>query len=377
MRRGNVQSFKVVAGTTAELLKLWPILLEMGPRFDTELILTGQHYVSEELLQLVTSTGVKLTRKRKNRDISGSLLLTVAWLLSALPSTTTILLIRKWWGGEHFGVVVQGDTLTTLFGAVAARISGHRVFHIEAGYRTNNWKNPFPEELVRRLVGRIADVNYCPSENEARNIHRRSAQVIISGGNTGLDSLALALKESETRTEQVDDLAAWLSTYSANYGILTLHRFELFMNFGSNEQIRIVEELRLVKDSVGLLVLVGTFEKAKLTRVFEELTGNNVLLANKLEYLDFVRLLGDARFVITDSGGLAQECSALGTPCFIARDVVEEKDLRSNSILIGTGFKGLATLVNSANELRLSSLIPLSPSPTKIIVQDLVSYAKE
>jgi len=86
-------------------------------------------------------------------------------------------------------------------------------------------------------------------------------------------------------------------------------------------------------------------------------------------------LLKRANFVITDSGGLAQECNALGTPCFVARENIEESTLRKNSVLITTRFLNLGNLVNHSEKYRVKSLLPVFPSPSALVTKELVYRA--
>ena len=369
-------SYVVIAGTTAELLKLWPVLRYLGNSCSIVLVLSGQHAISGELLDLIRNTGTEIIIGRSNVDIAGSRVKTAMWLGLAFPRIVLILLRRNLVKGFDFGVIVHGDTLTSFFGAISGRLTGHRVFHIEAGYRTSDWKNPFPEELVRRAVGRIANVHYCPTKNEGENIYKKRAEIIITGGNTGLDSLQLAMQRPFDREDFTPDFSTWFTKYHNNFGIMTLHRFELF--FAKNMQAENVLSFELgnIESDIGLIVPLGAFERQKLVTLFSNVKSPNFIIVDKLGYLKFVQLLRNAKFVITDSGGLAQECNALGTPCFVARDAIEDSTLRSNTVMIGTHFHDLANHVNSAELYRLSSQLPVNPSPAGIISEDLGIYVQ-
>lgn len=374
MRNRHFQGYFVIAGTTAELLKLWPVLLKLGDSCPTQLILSGQHSISNDLLRLVGASGIQIRRDKHNRDISKNPFLTLTWMVQAVPKLIGILMFRELRMRRRFGVIVQGDTLTTLFGSIAAKITGHYIFHIEAGYRTKNWKNPFPEEIVRRAVGILADVHYCPTQTESDNILKRGSKIIVTGGNTGLDSLELALKSSINPTKRSKEFHDWYQKFSNNFGVMTLHRFELLTGTNLKKENNLVSEIRRIDSSIGLVILMGTFERAKLSDVLEEVESHNVLFLDKMEYLEFIFLLRNAEFVVTDSGGLAQECNALGIPCFVAREVIEETNLRENTILIGTEFRELSKLASTASSYRQPSRLPLDPSPTLIVMNDLNSH---
>lgn len=376
MRNKEFSGYFVIAGTTAELLKLWPVLLKLGETCPTQLILSGQHSISGDLLRLVGASGVQIRRDKHNRDISKNLILTLTWIVQAVPRLLVILLFRELRMRKRFGVIVQGDTLTTLFGTLAAKLTGHRVFHVEAGYRTKNWRNPFPEEIVRRTVGLLADVHYCPTQSESDNISKRRTEIIVTEGNTGLDSLDLALKSSVGPGERWKEFHDWYQKYSQHFGVMTLHRFELLAGSNLKKENNLVFQIRSIEASIGLVILMGTFERAKLIEALGSIRSPNVLFMDKMEYLDFVYLLKNSSFVVTDSGGLAQECNALGIPCFVAREVIEEVNLRKNTILIGTEFRNLSSLANSAPSYRQPSLLPVDPSPTVIVLNHLKSYVK-
>lgn len=374
MSKRTISSYVAIAGTTAELLKLWPVFRNLGVKCKIELILTGQHEISIDLLKMVSKEQVEIHLIKKNQDIASSHCKTIYWMLSIFPKLVHFLLWRASRVDDSYGVIVHGDTLSTLFGALAGKATGHKVFHVEAGYRTNNWKNPFPEELIRRLVGRIADVHFCPTESEFRNIRRRNSMRVTTHGNTGLDSLELAINLPYNTNSAPIDVSTWLAQYKT-FGIMTLHRFELLYGRNLDDEAGLASELRKIIDNIGLLIPTGVFERGRIEAIITRIGRPNILVCTKFDYLMFVQLLNRSDFVITDSGGLAQECNVLGKPCFIARDAVEDSTLRSNTAIIGTKFSNLASLVNNFHRFKMDSLLPLVPSPTDIVVSELMRHA--
>ena len=371
----KTKSFLVIAGTTAELLKLWPVMLNLSQSENVEVVLTGQHEISSTLVTLLKSESTSIDFIAKNLDIAASKLDTFLWLVLTVPRLFKYLVLKKFVEHKKYEVIVHGDTLSTFFGAIVGKMMRFRVFHVEAGYRTNDWRNPFPEELLRRAVGKIADVHFCPSDNEAKNISRRNPCIVVTGGNTGLDSLSLALDAPEELVSLPYEVSHWLKTYERDFGILTLHRFELLAKGNLDSSKELERELRKISNEIGLLIPTGKFERAQLESIVSAIDQPNILLCEKFEYLSFAFLLKRANFVITDSGGLAQECNALGTPCFVARENIEESTLRKNSVLITTRFLNLGNLVNHSEKYRVKSLLPVFPSPSALVTKELVYRA--
>lgn len=213
-------------------------------------------------------------------------------------------------------VMVHGDTMTTVLGAAMGRLLGARVAHVEAGLRSGDWRNPFPEELDRRATSRLASIHYAPGKWAADNLRMggTTGEIIDTNANTIRDSLRL-----------VPDTTPNVALPIAPFGIVSLHRFELLGKPGRLKEI--IERLREHSRKVPLLfvdhsVTVAAIRSAGLDAAFDD----RFRRIPRQSYYEFVALLRRAAFLVTDSGGSQEECTALGLPCVVHRATTERQD---------------------------------------------------
>lgn len=352
-------------GTSAELIKTWPVLKKLEDRSDVTVALSGQHEIDPQLISLVL----------KHHRIS-----------SILPNQQTDKIngftFVKWMGRFFVAVnffmsglsrhkkqsvfVVHGDTMTALIGAGVAKLWRRKVMHIEAGYRSGSWRHPFPEEIIRVILDRICDVSFCPTEQEAQNISKNKV-AIVTHGNTGADAFFLAQSylSSQPIVLAKDDSIS-------RFGLVTIHRAELIYNEAA--LLKLLSTLSKISETVPLKFFLGKFESEIIKRLLGRFT-HQIILLEKLSYLEFVNNVLDCEFVVTDSGGLQQECNYLGKTCYIVREYVEDKSLRSNCQVVGNDGKGLVEIFATAQHITNPSMLPLDPSPSGIILQRLLEDA--
>lgn len=233
--------------------------------------------------------------------------------------------------GAGVEVMVHGDTLSTLVGALAARRSGARVVHLESGLTSGRLLDPFPEELCRRLVFRMTDVAMCPNEEAASYMlrkHGRHATVVDTGGNTILDAVALTGASSGTDTPD-------------EYVVASLHRFQ---NIYDRERLHhlagILEEVSryLV---VCIVLHPATRKRLEATGLLARLQGNQrVRLLPRMGYKEFLVLAGGAACVLTDGGSNQEELAALGVPTIVMRAHTERPDGLGNNALMEADVPG-------------------------------------
>jgi UDP-N-acetylglucosamine 2-epimerase (non-hydrolysing) len=223
-------------------------------------------------------------------------------------------------------VVVHGDTFTTVLGAVLGRLLGADVAHVEAGMRSGRIMHPMPEELNRRAVARIARLHFAPGAKEVNNLRRERArgQVVDTAANTAVDALKLMTSDRTPAVPLPDE-----------FGLLTIHRFEMLRNTQA-----FTETLRTLKQAsrdVPVLMPAGATERARIEELgLRDLFDDRFRLVDKQPYARFVPILARASFVVTDSGGLQQECGFLGLPCAIHREATESQHgIGENLVLTG------------------------------------------
>lgn len=227
-------------------------------------------------------------------------------------------------------VLVHGDTTTTFAGALAAYYHQTSVGHVEAGLRTNNKYSPFPEEMNRKFVGCIADLNFAPTNTSKENLLKEnvSSVSIYVTGNTVIDALHHTISDS---FEFYDEVLKNIDFKNKRIILVTTHRRE---NLG--EPMRhIYKALRQIVDEIQDVEIVFPVHKNPKVRkvVNEELGGlSKVHLIEPLDYEPFANLMNRSYLVLTDSGGVQEEAPALGKPVLVLRDTTE----RPEAIAAGT-----------------------------------------
>lgn len=227
-------------------------------------------------------------------------------------------------------ILVQGDTTTVMAASLLAYYQRVRVGHVEAGLRTGDKWQPFPEEVNRRVAGVIADLHFAPTARAKENLLREGTpeESIVVTGNTVIDALQLVASRPY-------DLAAGpLSGVPPERRVIlvTAHRRE---NFGEPFQriLRALEHIaRSYRDDVTLIYPVHLNPNVR-EPVLERLDGiENIRLIEPLDYLPMVHLMKRSTLILTDSGGLQEEAPSLGVPVLVMR----EKTERPEAILAGT-----------------------------------------
>lgn len=346
-----------IVGTTAELIKIAPVHRELS-RFGVSPQLWSTNQQSAELDRCVLDLELGGIDVRLPERPGRSSLETVSdaarWLWSLSSQTIrrrSELRQRLWADGHTPLVVVHGDTLTAAAGSVVAQLLRVDVAHIEAGLRSGHLLDPFPEELNRRLIGRLADLHFAPASHHLGNLGGRGEK-IDTITNTVVDALSLARSISDRRgywpgsAAEIDlrvddtpvDLRVTTPLVETDYGIVSLHRFELL-----RDRDRFSDTLRVLSDVAArrqrrCLFVEDAQVRARIAALgLRDVFHEWFVSIGKLEYTKFVGLMDSAEWVITDSGGLQEEAAALGLPCLLARNHTERSDgLQHNARLVGT-----------------------------------------
>jgi UDP-N-acetylglucosamine 2-epimerase (non-hydrolysing) len=227
-------------------------------------------------------------------------------------------------------VLVHGDTFTAPLGALIGHRLGARVGHVEAGMRSGSLRHPFPEEVNRRLAGRIVDIHFAPTETEVENLRGRRGVVVNTGANTVVDAVKYALARPEGVQLHLPE----------EFAVSTLHRFELVRQ---EEQYReVLEILKEYAEKLPVVYFAGASERERLSSygLLDMFDGERFRIHDKLPYVHFLPVLAQARFVVTDSGGLQQETGHLGIPCAVHRAHTE--------VMAGEGERFVLTRLEAA-----------------------------
>lgn len=317
-----------ILGTRPEGIKLCPLILRLkvSAAFAARVCVTGQH---REMLDQVLGA----FRVRPDHDLN---LMTPGQTL--FQSTSRILASLEPVLREEAPevVVVQGDTTTTLCGALAAFYHGASVAHVEAGLRTGDLRQPFPEEMNRVLTGRLASLHFAATEWAAENLRGEGVRPedIFVTGNTGIDAVLWVrdeLEQGRLTVAPMDGLDP-----SKKLIVVTAHRRE---SFGEGFE-RICRALAKLAERPDVQLVYPVHPNPQVQDpVNRVLRGSrNALLISPLEYVPFVDLMRRAYVLITDSGGIQEEGPSLGKPVLVLREKTERPEaVRAGTVrLVGT-----------------------------------------
>lgn len=248
-------------------------------------------------------------------------------------------------------ILVQGDTTTVIAASLAAFYRHIRVGHVEAGLRTNDKWQPFPEEINRRLASVVTDLHFAPTEWARQNLLRENipSQQIIVTGNPVIDALQAVVHMPATSAVldlfkridipyQSSEPSHQASIGSPRLILVTAHRRE---NFGQPlERIcSALEELAQIYPD-GIRIVYPVHLNPNVQEPVHRILGNtpNIILLEPLDYLPMVHLMKHASLVLTDSGGLQEEAPALGIPILVMRTVTERPEgVQAGTVrLVGT-----------------------------------------
>lgn len=317
MTAAGPKKLMVVIGTRPEAIKLAPIILEAARRsksFLSYVVTTSQH--REMLDQMLDEFGidvaVDLDIMKPDQDLCH---VTTAALEGLNRATAEI---------RPDFVIVQGDTSTTFAGALAAFYHKVPVAHVEAGLRTYDKTQPFPEEINRCLTTQLADLHFAPTESARQNLLREgvTANKIWVTGNTSIDALFHTLNKVGGERE---------STSSPRTILLTAHRRE---NHGEPMERICDAVLRLLDLFPDLHVIYPVHLSPRVRRtVFDRLGGRaRVELKEPMDYGTFILAMSRAHLIMSDSGGVQEEAPSLGKPVLVLRDTTE----RPEAVAAGT-----------------------------------------
>lgn len=255
-------------------------------------------------------------------------------------------------------VLVHGDTATALYGSLAAFYLGIPVAHVEAGLRTGNLALPFPEESNRRLIGAIATYHLAPTKSAARNLQREGveSQSILISGNTIVDAVRMIHSRhisdpNWTRANMSSLLEGPLSDVGdGKLALVTLHRRE-------NQDSLIADYLKALFSAAvehpDWQFVYPVHPSPAVVRVTQEIGAPppNFNMVPPLDYLSFLHLLSKASLVVSDSGGIQEECAVFRVPILICRDVTERPEV------LDSGFGQLVGGSAAALEQMLSTFL--------------------
>lgn len=339
----------IVFGTRPEAIKLFPVVnaLTKAGVAPIRVCVTGQH--RGMLDQVLDIAGLTPDHDLDLMEPGQTLDRLTARLLTGLGAVMD--------AERPAMVVVQGDTATAMAGALAAYYRKVPVAHVEAGLRSGDIYQPWPEEVNRRMIAPIAALHFAPTDTAAQALTAEgiaAAKVHITG-----NSVIDALHWTKARIAADPTLAAGLDPVLAAMAgkrivLVTTHRRE---NFGDG-MAAIARALRRIAERPGVGILFPMHPNPQVGAVMDAILGDHPGIARiaPLDYPHFVRALDTAHIVLTDSGGVQEEAPALGKPVLVMRETTE----RPEGVAAGT-----ARLIGTDEERIVGEALALLDDPTR------------
>jgi UDP-N-acetylglucosamine 2-epimerase (non-hydrolysing) len=318
----------VVFGTRPEAIKMAPVIraLKASPRHDPIVVVTAQHReMLDQVLDLFDVTpdhDLDVSAPRQG----------LAQLTSRALAGLSPLLERD----PPDAVIVQGDTTTTLVGALAAFYAGIPVVHMEAGLRTGNPTNPFPEEMNRRLTTRLTSLHLAATPRARHNLLAEGvpAEDIIVTGNTVIDALLWVVNQDHPC---VDPLLLASESHQGRVVLVTTHRRE---SWGPPMQRIAFAVAELARRHPTVLFVLPLHRNPTVRESVIPVVSrlDNVVVGEPSDYWSFARLMQKAHVLLTDSGGVQEEGPSLGKPVLVTRDTTERPEAVEAGVarLVGT-----------------------------------------
>lgn len=316
----------IVFGTRPEAIKMAPVVkqLKAAAGGKVSVCVTGQHrQMLDQVLSLfgiVPDLDLNIMKPGQDlTDITNAVLASLRDVLSA----------------ERFDrVLVHGDTTTTMAAALAAFYARVPVAHVEAGLRTGNLMAPWPEEMNRQVVGRIADLHFAPTETARRSLLAEGvpAERVHVTGNTVIDALQDVVGRLEADAALRAEIAAGFPFLdpSRRMVLVTGHRRE---NFGQGFE-QICQALKAIAATRDVQIVYPVHLNPNVLEPVRRILGDapSVHLVAPQDYLPFVWLMNRAHLIVTDSGGVQEEAPSLGKPVLVMRETTE----RPEAVTAGT-----------------------------------------
>ena len=317
MKKINVLS---VFGTRPEAIKMAPLVLELQkrPEIESRVCLTAQH--REMLDSVMECFGLQADYDLNIMHQGQTLTDITSRVLNGLGAILA--------ESKPDLILVHGDTTTAFASALTGFYAKIPVGHVEAGLRTFDKYSPYPEEMNRQLIGRIADLHFSPTENNARNLEKEGiTENVFVTGNTVIDAMKYTVKGTGFHSAQLNEIDCAGKRIIA----MTCHRRE---NYGEPME-NIFSAVKEIAESYSDVQIIYPVHPAPVVRdTAKRILGGleNVALIEPLDAIDMHRLMSVSYLVMTDSGGIQEEAPSLGKPVLVLRQETE----RPEAVAAGT-----------------------------------------
>lgn len=309
----------VMAGTRPEAIKVAPIMRELNRHKEVTTILcnTGQHkeMIQQAFHDFELKPDIHLDVMESGQTLSS--------LSSRLFKIVGEILFEQ----KPDWVLVQGDTTTVMVSALSAFYQHIHIGHVEAGLRSFNRWAPFPEEVNRQIVSKVADLHFAPTQTAYTNLINEGADPddVLITGNTVIDAMRWIQNKIKGQRQLLDSKVRKAQEEGKRIVLVTGHRRE---NIG-NGFTEICQAIRMLADNYNDICFVYPVHlNPKVQKTVRGILEGHprIILTEPLSYKSFIAHLSVSYFVLTDSGGVQEESPALGKPVLVMRDVTERPE---------------------------------------------------
>lgn len=363
------KNFYFFIGTTAEFIKLAPIIKTFKKRnIKFKIIASGQNQIDFQELRNYTGhidAHINFPKKTAKSSIIGFFIWTIKTFFLAL---STFRHEVNTGNQKKSYLLIHGDTISSLVGAVAGKICGFKIVQIEAGLRSFNLLEPFPEEICRLIITKIADILFAPNNWAVKNLHNALGQKIDTKQNTLIESCFWAINKNTDND--------YIKRFK-NYYILFIHRQE-HIYFNQNWTRDIINTIinKAPKKLNCVLVMHALTSRILTSGEIDQLSRvrNKFITLPKLPYIDFINLVKHAEFIATDSCTNQEEASYLGVPYLGLRNLTERIEGLQQNVVISKGNKQVIN--NFLRNYKKYKRKPLTTKkrPSEIIVNYLTTH---
>ena len=358
----------VLIGTKAQYVKTAPVLHELDRRHvPYRLIDSGQHgALAPQFRAMLSVRDPDCHLRQSTKDIT-SVVSLAAWLLKYLflgvffPSR----IFKQVFDAQPGICVIHGDTPSTLLGLFLAKRCGISVAHLEAGLRSFDILRPFPEELIRIITMRTADLLFAPSAEARENLAAMKVRgrICAVSANTNIEAIRAAMSGSSSVEPP----------RSPPRVVVSIHRAETILRKSRLQMI--VDVVCRISRKHPVLFCVHPPTRTQLARFKLDVVLREAAVpcTDLLPYPAFIGELARALFVVSDGGSVQEECSYLGVPCLIMRDKTERSDgLGKNAVLAKSDAAIVNDFLDNYESLRKPSRVAGSERPSAEIVDVLL-----
>jgi UDP-N-acetylglucosamine 2-epimerase (non-hydrolysing) len=368
MKINEKSQYYFFIGTEAELIKLFPVLLEFEKRkINYKIVASGQNNIGQsELLKYLKSQkiGIVLFNGKIKQTAPGLFF----WFISTLIKS--LFQLKKEFTNvskENTFLVIHGDTISTVMGALLGRRFGLQIAHVEAGLRSYNYLHPFPEEIDRVIASRFASIHFCPNQWAVNNLKSKKGTKINTFQNTLFDSLYLVVNDKKP-SKILNQIKR------EKFFIFIMHRQENLFN--DNLVKTLISEISTNAKKIKCLFIIHKSSLFALEKkgIIQELSNNkNIILTERLGYVEFMKVLDKSEYIITDGGSNQEETYYMGKPCLILREHTERiEGLNKNVILSKNNVKVIREFIRNYKKYKTKP-ITAKEKPSKIIADYLTN----